>query len=101
MTRASLHALERHYAHHGIKASTDHDIEEIVARSPAAFNEWLEDACDALSMSVLTSVHLLDIGHVVIDSDLPRALLVRLIDRLDQVVSANIAESRQKPEEWN
>jgi predicted NBD/HSP70 family sugar kinase len=97
MTRASLHALERHYAHHGIKASTDHDIEEIVARSPAAFAEWLEDACDALSMSVLTSVHLLDIGHVVIDSDLPEALLVRLIDRLGQAICADIAESRRPP----
>ena len=97
MTRASLHALERHYAHRGIKASTDHDIEEIVARAPAAFDEWLEDACDALSTSVLTSVHLLDIGHVVIDSDLPGALLVRLIDRLGQVISANIAESRRPP----
>jgi predicted NBD/HSP70 family sugar kinase len=97
MTRASLHALERHYAHHGIKASTDHDIEEIVARSPAAFDEWLEDACDALSMSVLTSAHLLDIGHVVIDSDLPEALLVRLIDRLGQAICADIAESRKPP----
>jgi predicted NBD/HSP70 family sugar kinase len=97
MTRASLHALERHYAHHGIEASTDRNIEEVVARSPRAFDEWLEDACDALSMSVLTSVHLLDIGHVVIDSDLPAALLVRLIDRLGQVAAATIAESRRPP----
>jgi predicted NBD/HSP70 family sugar kinase len=97
MTRASLHALERHYARHGIEVSADHNIEHIVASSPDPFNEWLEDACDALSMSILSSVHLLDIGHVVIDSDLPTALLARLIDRLSEIAATTIAESRKAP----
>jgi hypothetical protein len=33
----------------------------------------------------------------VIDSDLPAALLMRLIDRLGQVAAATIAESRRPP----
>lgn len=97
MTRASLHALERHYAYHGIAASTDRNLEEVVDSSPAPFKEWPEDACDALAMSVLTSVHLLDIGHVVIDSDLPAALLMRLIERLGQVAASTTAQSRTPP----
>ncbi|MGA2128003.1 MAG: ROK family transcriptional regulator [Xanthobacteraceae bacterium] len=97
MTRASLNALERHYAHHGIDASADRNIEAVVAGFPRAFDEWLEDACDALAMPVLTSVHLLDIAHVVIDSDLPPALLARLIERLGEVTATTVAESRNPP----
>jgi predicted NBD/HSP70 family sugar kinase len=97
MTRASLNALERHYAHCGITVDADRTLADVVERAPRPFEEWLEDACDALSMAVMTSIHLLDIGHVVIDGDLPAPLLRRLIDRLDTVNMRNLAESRKTP----
>ncbi|HLN10486.1 MAG TPA: hypothetical protein VK281_16210 [Xanthobacteraceae bacterium] len=47
-------------------------------------------------MAVLTSVHLLDIGHVMIDTDL-RGLLARLIRRPGEVAAATVAEPRSPP----
>jgi predicted NBD/HSP70 family sugar kinase len=59
--------------------------------------EWLDDAADALVLPLLSAVRVLDVGVVVVDGSLPRAVLDELIRRLHGRLAAASPESRDPP----
>jgi predicted NBD/HSP70 family sugar kinase len=93
MARASLAALARHLRFAGATSL----VPDAIATHPAAVAEWLDDAADALAWPVLTSAHLLDVGHVVIGGDLPQRALQGLADRLAARLDGIVAERRRGP----
>jgi predicted NBD/HSP70 family sugar kinase len=96
MARASLAALSRHLRSRGADL-TSRNVAEAAAADPEGFAEWRRDAADALARPVLTSVHLLDIDHVVVAGDLAPVLLDSLIAQLQEALAAAVAESRRPP----
>jgi predicted NBD/HSP70 family sugar kinase len=96
MARASLAALSRHLRSRGADLSAE-SLGEAAAADPDGFAEWSLDAADALARPVLTSVHLLDVDHVVVAGDLAPVLLDGLIARLREALASAVAESRRAP----
>jgi len=64
---------------------------------PALVGEWLEDCADALVDPLLSISSLLDLQAIVVDGNLPRALVERLVDRLQALLEANAPEARSPP----
>ncbi len=93
LARASLNALKRHLARNGM-AAPDHFI--LIPHRPL-FDEWAEDAADAMALPVLTAAHLLDVGHVVLAGDLPTPELEGIAARLTRLMAGLVAERRQAP----
>jgi predicted NBD/HSP70 family sugar kinase len=95
--RASLNALMRHLRFTGATVAGLDDLGRAVAAHPAAVEEWLTDCVDALAWAVLAAVAVLDVPLVVVDGDLDRAVLARLIARLTEALAAGVPESRVPP----
>ncbi len=78
---ASVHALRQRLGAVGL------DLAAAIADRPEAtaqtvLDEWIDDAALALAQTVLNARTVLEFEFAVIDSELPGAILVRLIDRL-------------------
>ncbi len=97
MARASLNALMRHLRFRGGVASGTAGLPGAILADPAGFREWQADACIALAGPILTSAHLLDLGHVVLDSDLPGDLLQPFVASLQECCAGQVAQSRHAP----
>ncbi|MBS0559500.1 MAG: ROK family protein [Proteobacteria bacterium] len=97
LSRASIAALVRHLRANGVPASRVEDFEMALAREPALVGEWLEDCADALVVPLLSIAAMLDLQAIVIDGNLPRALIERLVERLRALLAAHAPEARQAP----
>lgn len=90
--RASVAALLRHLRHRGEAAAA------LAAPQPSpAVEEWLEDCAAALVEPLLAARALLGVPLVVIDGDLPAALIDQIIDRLGPRLQAATAAARTPP----
>lgn len=97
LTRASLNSLIRHLRGSGVAVEAAADLEAALRERADLVGEWLDDSADALAGPVLAAACVLDAPAVVIDGDLPRAVLLDLIRRLEQVLAEAVAESRRPP----
>lgn len=97
LTRASLNALIRHLRGNGIAIEGRDELEPLLEQPHPLVAEWLEDAVDALVLPVLSAVRVLDVDAVVLDGNLPRALLDDLIGRLQARLADASPESRDPP----
>lgn len=95
--RASLSVLARHLRWRGAPTRSSLELHDAIARAPAAFAEWADDAADALTVPILTSSHLLDVQTVIIAGDLSPDHLGVLNAKVAQRVAASVAESRSAP----
>jgi len=98
LSRASVKTLMRHYAANGLPATSRSELEQVIGSHPSFFDEWKNDAVDALVGPVLASTHLLDISTVVLDGDLAPALLDCVAADLSAALAAATAESRVPPD---
>ncbi|WP_186396935.1 ROK family transcriptional regulator [Stappia sp. TSB10GB4] len=97
LTRASLSALKRHLAHHGIVAETRDDLERAVESNHPAVEEWLADCVAALTPAIWSAISLIDVPLVVIDFDIDGGLPQRLIDELTRALALAAPQSRVPP----
>ena len=97
LSRASVTSLIRHLNHAGFDVKTQNELEAALPGAEAAVAEWIEDCADALVAPVLSAVRLLDIDTVVIDSDLPFALVETLIKATTDALRRASPEARQPP----
>jgi predicted NBD/HSP70 family sugar kinase len=97
LTRASVNALIRHLRGSGLTIDSRADLEPLLEPAHPLVGEWLDDAVDALILPILSAVRVLDVGVVVIDGTLPRALLDELIARLNRALATASPESRPAP----
>jgi predicted NBD/HSP70 family sugar kinase len=97
LNRASVNALVRHLRLNGVPVATNLELEEFIPRHPALVGEWLEDCADALVNPLLSISSLLDLQAIVVDGNLPRALVERLVDRLRDLLATNVPEARDPP----
>ena len=90
--RASITALYRHLRFRGESAAS-----LAAPCRTAAVEEWLDDCAAALVEPLLTARALLDVPLVIIDGDLPPAVLDDLLTRLAPRLAAATAASRRPP----
>lgn len=95
LNRASVAALLRHM---GLpRATTEAELDAAIAARPGPSAEWLEDCTDALVGPVLAIGSLLDLQAVVVDGNLPRPVIARLVDRLRTKLAERAPEARPPP----
>ncbi len=97
ITRASLNALARHLAFHGVAAASAADLEASIRRGDAACDEWLDDMVDALAPAVWSAISLLDVPLVVVDADVDAGLIDAVLARLAAALEATKPEARRPP----
>ena len=97
LNRASVNALVRHLRRNGVAVAANPDLERAIPAHPALVAEWLEDCADALVNPLLSISSLLDLQAIVVDGNLPRALVERLVERLRALLEANAPEARSPP----
>jgi predicted NBD/HSP70 family sugar kinase len=97
LTRASLNALIRHLRGNGLAIAGRDDLDPLFEQGHPLVGEWLDDAAEAMVLPVLSAVRVLDVGAVVIDGTLPRAVLDELIRRLAKLLADASPESREPP----
>jgi predicted NBD/HSP70 family sugar kinase len=97
LTRASLNSLIRHFRGSGVAVEAASELEAAMRERRDLLAEWLDDCADALAGPVLAAICVLDVPAVIMDGDLPRAVLLDLIRRLEKVLSEAVPEARQPP----
>ncbi len=97
LTRASIVALKRHLAHHGLGAETRGDLEKAVAARHPAVDEWMADCVAALTPAIWSAISLIDVPLVVIDFDIDGGLADRLLADLAVSLARAAPEARRPP----
>lgn len=98
LTRASLSSLTRHLRAAGAALDDRAALEALLEAGGPAIDAWLDDCADALTGAVLAGARVLDVPLVVLDGDLPGAVLAALIERLRASLDAASPEARRPPE---
>jgi predicted NBD/HSP70 family sugar kinase len=99
LTRASVNSLIRHLRLAGgaEPIATRAGLDEAILARPDLVAEWLEDCADALVGPLLATARLLDVQAIVVDGDLPRALVERLAGRVAVLLAEASPEARDPP----
>ncbi|MEF2074374.1 ROK family transcriptional regulator [Consotaella aegiceratis] len=97
LSRASVNSLVRHLRWSGQVITGLDDIEPAASAAPSATAEWIDDCVEALAPATLAACSILDVAAVVLDGDLPPAVLEDLASRLERRMAAEAAESRPPP----
>ncbi len=97
LTRASITALIRHLRASGVAVPTGRALEDAIVAHPRLVGDWLEDCADALVNPLLSIASLLDLQAIVVDGNLPRPLIERLVARLRTLLAEHVPEARQPP----
>ncbi len=80
--RASGSALIRHLRANGIDVARAGDLHAVLRSHESLVSDWLQDCAEALVLPLLTIASLLDLQAIILDGNLPRALIEALLERL-------------------
>ena len=79
LNRASVTGLVRHLRANGVTVASSRDFEAALETQSALVGEWLEDCAEALTNPLLSIAVLLALRAIVIDGNLARPLIERLV----------------------
>lgn len=82
--RASIFTLIRHLTACGVPIGRAQQLETMDPRVRALVSEWQDDCADALAQAIIGSIAVVDVEVVVVDGQLPPALLADTIDRISR-----------------
>lgn len=85
--RASIYVLRRHLSARGFPISNISELPGILPKAQAAVDEWIEDCAQALTFAIFSATGVLDFEAIVLDGNLPRVIVLTLVERLRAVVS--------------
>ena len=98
LTRASVNSLIRHLRASGMAIERRTDLDAAVASPGEQVAAWLDDCAEALVPPLLSATCVLDVRTIVLDGDLPKAVIEDLIARLTAALAAATPEARDVPE---
>ena len=87
LQRASGFALFRHLEAQGIAIARAVDLHAVMRSHAAIVDAWLRDCAEALVAPLLAMTRLLDVQTVILDGNLPRALIAALLERLAEALA--------------
>lgn len=77
--RASLNNLIKHLNFHQVEIQHISQLPQVIDENRSLLHEWMLDCADSLVFIIHSSIGLLDLEKVIIDSDLPSYLLAELM----------------------
>lgn len=80
--RASIYVLRRHLKARGFAIDNISELPGILPQAQAAVDEWIEDCAQALSFAIFSATGVLDFEAIVLDGNLPRVIVLKLVERL-------------------
>ncbi len=80
--RASGSALIGHLRANGIDIARVGELHAVMRSHEPLVSEWLQDCAESLVVPLLTIASLLDVQAIILDGNLPRALIEALLERL-------------------
>ena len=86
--RASGSALARHLAAHGAPVSAPGGLEAALDSHPGPVAEWLQDCAEALVAPLLSVARMGDVEAIILDGNLPAAMIESILVRLGRLVEA-------------
>jgi predicted NBD/HSP70 family sugar kinase len=95
LTRASVNSLIRHLRAAAVVIERRADLDAAIASHGAEVAEWLEDCTEALVPPLLSAACMLDVRTIVLDGDLPKAVIEDLISRLTTALATATPEARE------
>ncbi len=98
LTRASVNSLIRHLRASGVAIERRSDLDAAIGSHGERVAEWLGDGVEALVAPLLSAACVLDVRTIVLDGDLPKAVIEELIARLIAALAAATPEARDVPE---
>lgn len=98
LDRASGGALIRHLHANGIAIKRAVDLHGVMRSHGAVVAEWLQDCAEALVVPLLSMASLLDVQAIILDGNLPKALIEGLLARLRPLLVEATPEVRRPPE---
>ena len=98
LDRASGAALIRHLEANGITVARATELHAVMRSHGELVEAWLQDCAEALVVPVLSMASLLDVQAIILDGNLPRALIEGVLGRLQPLLADATAESRGPPE---
>ena len=78
--RASINSLIKHLIFHKVNIHHISQLADIIDEHRSLIHEWMLDCADSLIYMIHSSISLLDLEKVIIDSDLPSYLLTELVN---------------------
>lgn len=93
--RASGSSLIRHLQANGISIGGAVELHAVMRDHPDLVENWLQDCADALVMPMLSMAMVLDVHAIILDGNLPRALIAALLARLEPMLQAATPPSRK------
>lgn len=85
--RASVYVLRRHLSARGFPINNISELPSILPKAQAAVDEWIEDCAQALTFAIFSATGVLDFEAIVLDGNLPRVIVLTLVERLRTVVA--------------
>lgn len=98
LDRASGGALIRHLRANGVAITRAVELHGVMRSHGAVVAEWLEDCAEALVVPLLSMASVLDVQAIILDGNLPKALIEALIARLRPLLASAAPEARPPPE---
>lgn len=96
--RASLSNLITHLNFHGVDIQHISQLPQIIDDYRSLIHEWMLDCADSLVYIIHSSIGLLDLEKVIIDSDLPSYLLEELLGIIQRKLDKTARENLFIPE---
>lgn len=87
--RASLNSLIAYLNYQGVKISQISELSTVIDDNRNFVHEWMLDCAESLVFAIHSSTSILDLEKIVIDSDLPRYLLIELINIVDRKLQSS------------
>lgn len=88
INRASLFVLRRHLNTKGIDIKGISALASVLPQAQPYVDEWLQDCADALTFAIFSATGVLDFESIVIDANLPREIVARLVGEVGTQVKA-------------
>jgi predicted NBD/HSP70 family sugar kinase len=83
LRRASVYVLMNHLRSNGVAINRANDLEALGAAAEPFLSEWIDDCADALAQTIVGSIAVIDVEAIVIDAILPRPVLDRLVEAVN------------------
>lgn len=85
--RASIYVLRRHLRARGFAINNISELPGLLPQAQAAVDEWIEDCVQALTFATFSATGVLDFEAIVLDGNLPRVIVLKLVERLRATLS--------------
>lgn len=87
--RASLNSLIKYLNFNKVQITQISELSSIIDNNRSLVHDWMLDCAESLVFAIYSSISILDLEKIVIDSDLPRYLLTELINIIDRKLQSS------------